>query len=138
MGGRFVQDFLSGAIGPVIGLIRQRQNIGRRFCPKVQRHFIGKRLHGLDGFIHVRFFVAGKSLLFKRFLYFGFLPIEVVGILPLTAVVFFMGERSLRRVPCAHSSSCLIAVHFVDGLNSLFLVERRIEIGVNVASLIHL
>lgn len=71
--------------------LRQRQNIGRRFCPKVQRHFIGKRLHEFDGFIHVRFFVAGESLLFKHFLYFGFLPIELVGILPLTAVMFFMG-----------------------------------------------
>ena len=132
-------------ISPIVGTEKQSEDLARSLLAGFEddpeklweSNIFGKSLHELHGFIHVRFFVAGDSLIFKHFLYFGVLPVELVGILPLTAVVFFVGEGSLRRVPCSNLCTRLITVHFVNRFGGFFSIERRLNIGIHVNAFIH-
>ena len=58
-------------------------------------------------------------------------PVEFVGIFPLTAVVFFVGERSFRRVPYPKTFTALVSVQIVNRHNAVLFIGGRCKKGIN-------
>ncbi len=131
--GRLVQNFLSGTVGTIIGIIRQYHDIVidsvRIRIPQLGNEW----LHIFQKLFHFRNFFTGCTLHFNRILYSQIVPVELESVVKFSAVVFFVGKGCLLCVPRSESMR-LVTVHYSDRLDGFIFGDRRIFKGVPVPS----